>query len=68
MHNICKLCSHAHHDLHHSVIVITYLQSIVTAIHEYETNTCLYLQLKRITNSHNHQQANEIYILHSQIL
>ena len=25
-----------HHDLHHSVMVITYLQSIMTAIHEYE--------------------------------
>ena len=31
-HNVCKGCGHAHHDLHHSVMVITYLQSIVTAI------------------------------------
>ena len=51
-HNVCKLCSHARHDLHHSVIVITYLQSIVTAIHEYETSPIIKNNFKNANNSY----------------
>ena len=54
-HNVCEHCSHVHHDLHHSVVVITYLQSIVTAIHEYETSPII---------KNNFKNANNYYIIY----
>ena len=51
-HNVCKLCSHAHHYLHHSVMVLTYLQSIMTAIHECETSLIIKNNFKNANNSY----------------